>query len=70
MKSLALATVLALTALVHPVAAKDVWTQINESAPRSVFDQLNETAPRSVFDQLNDAAPLAPIFETLRDNAP
>ena len=45
MKSLALATMLALTALVHPVAAKDVWTQINETAPRSVCDG-DEAAPR------------------------
>ena len=52
MKSLALATVLALTALVHPVAAKDVWTQINETAPRSVCDD-NDAAPRTANAENN-----------------
>ena len=56
-----------------PANAKDVtsiWTTISESAPRSVFDDLRDSAPRSIFDEIRDSAPLAPVFETLRDNAP
>ena len=64
-------------------ATKSIWTTINDSAPRSIFDQIRDSAPRSVFDQLNSTAPrmattgndsivgeLAPVFDTLRDNAP
>lgn len=41
-----LAAVLMIAALATPSSAKNIWDQINETAPvRTVFDQLNETAP-------------------------
>ena len=53
-------------------ASKDVWTQINETAPHSgTFQDLNNTAPKSVFDQLNETAPRSDgIFGDLESTAP
>lgn len=60
MKTLITASILALSLLSGPASAdpKTIWTTISESAPRSIFDQIR------------DSAPLAPVFETLRNDAP
>ena len=77
-------TALLATGLFSGVAiARAPFDQVNSTAPKSVFDQIRDTAPRSVFDQLNATASrmatadndsivgeLAPVFDTLRDNAP
>ena len=73
MKALIITTLVGISMIASPVHAKDmtsIWTTISESAPRSVFDDLRDLAPRSIFDEIRDSAPLAPVFETLRDNAP
>lgn len=85
MKALITASILAVGLFASPAnaATKSIWTTLNDSAPRSIFDQIRDSAPRSVFDQLNATAPraaasdhvqsvgeLAPVFQTLSDNAP
>ena len=50
-------------------SAKDIFADINATAPKSYFDMLRDTAPRSPFDQLNATAPRT-YFDILRDTAP
>jgi hypothetical protein len=54
--------------------AKDIFTQINETAPRSVFQDLNETAPKSAeqtLKDINDSAPRSDgVFGDLETRAP
>ncbi len=50
-------------------SAKDIFADINTTAPKSYFDTLRDTAPRSLFDQINDTAPRS-IFDQIQDSAP
>ena len=50
-------------------SAKDIFADINTTAPKGYFDTLRDTAPRSPFDRINDTAPRS-IFDDLRDTAP
>lgn len=74
MKTLISASILALGlfAGAAQAAPKDVFTQINETAPRAgTFQDLNNTAPKSVFEQLNETAPRSDgVYGDLEKNAP
>ena len=68
MKTIA-ASLLALGLLTGTASAKDIFTDIRDTAPKSLFDQINSTAPRSVFDDIRDTAPRS-VFDGIRDTAP
>lgn len=75
MKTLISASVIALGLFTASAQAapKDIWTEINETAPRSsTFEDLRNTAPKSVFDQLNETAPRSDegVFGDLQNSAP
>ena len=82
MKTIA-ASIVALGLFAGAASAKDIFTDINQSAPKSIFDQIrdsaplqpwdriNESAPRSPFDRINDAAPRSDgVFGSLQNSAP
>ena len=72
MKSLITASVIALClfSASAQAAPRDVFTQINETAPlQSVFEDINKTAPRSVWTDLNETAPRT-YFDDLNESAP
>jgi hypothetical protein len=59
MKTIA-ATLIAFSLLAGAAQAdtsRDIFTDLDRTAPRSVFDGIQETAPRSVFDQIRDVSP-------------
>ena len=73
MKTLVSAAALILGVLAGEAhAEKNIFDQINETAPRSsVFEDLNLTAPKSVFETLNKLAPRSDgVFGELEKNAP
>ncbi len=70
MKTIA-ATLLALGLLTSAASAKDIFTDIRDTAPKSHFDQINSTAPRSVFDGIRDTAPRSDgVFGGLQTGSP
>ena len=68
MKTIA-ASLLALGLLTGTASAKDIFTDLNQTAPKSIFDQINDTAPRSVFDDIRETAPRS-VFDDIRDSSP
>ncbi len=68
MKTIAISLV-ALGLFTGAASAKDIFADINSTAPRDYFDTLRDSAPRSPFDQLNSTAPRT-YFDDLRDSAP
>ncbi len=74
MKTLLSASILALGlfATSAQAAEKDIFTDINQTAPLAgTFDDLNQTAPRSPYASLNDTAPRSGgLYEDLQDTAP
>ncbi len=74
MKTLISASIVALGLLTvsAQAAPKDIWTEINETAPRSgIFEDLSNTAPKGVFDQLNETAPRSDgVYGDLEKTAP
>ncbi len=70
MKTIA-ASLLALSLLTGTASAKDIFTDIRDTAPKSLFDQINSTAPRSVFDGIRDSAPRSDgVFGGLETGSP
>ena len=72
MKTLITASVVALGlfSASAQAAPRDVFTQINETAPlQGVFEDLNKTAPRSVWTDLNETTPRT-YFDDLNESAP
>jgi hypothetical protein len=74
MKTLISASIVALGLFTASAQAapKDIWTEINETAPRSgTFEDLSQTAPKSTFEQLNETAPRSDgVYGDLERNAP
>ena len=73
MKTIA-ATLIALGLLTGTAAAKsprDIFTDLNQSAPMSPFDAIADTAPASPYGGLGDHAPRSDgVFGDLKRNAP
>ena len=64
-----IASILALGLFTGAASAKDIFTDINQTAPKGLFDQIRDTTPRSVFDDINSSAPRS-VFDDIRDSTP
>jgi len=76
-----LASILALGLLAGQASAKNLFDNIQDSAPhsqtlndstsRSTFGDLQDSAPRSLYGDLQDSAPRSDgVYGTLENNAP
>ena len=63
------ASILALGLFAGVASAKDIFTDINQTAPKGLFDQIRDSAPRSVWTDLNDSAPRS-VFDDINSSAP
>jgi len=74
MKALISASIIALGLFAGSAQAaqKDIFTQLDETAPLSAtFEDLNQTAPHSSFSQIQDTAPRSDgVYGQVENTAP